>query len=79
MFFYTFLYRAESGDASLVRELCSDPRTLCQVEDLKHNTALDLCLKHRHMEVAHLLLKRMVEKGQFSSSSSLRTAAAVYG
>ena len=72
-------YAAETGDTILVRELCRDPRTLCQVEDWKGETALDLALKHRHMVIANILLENMISTGQWRISSACRVAAAMYG
>ena len=72
-------YAAETGDKKLVQHLCSDARTRCQVEDIRGDTALDLALVNRHMIIAHLLLEKMIQDGEYRADTGLRTANIVYG
>ena len=71
-------YASETGDVLLSKELCKHPMTLCQLEDSRGETSLDIALRHRHMVVANIILNKMIQNNQLTVETGLRRASLLY-
>jgi hypothetical protein len=71
-------YASETGDVLLSKELCKHPMTLCQLEDSRGETSLDIALRHRHMVVANIILNKMIQNNQLTVKAGLRRASLLY-
>jgi hypothetical protein len=70
-------YACETGDVLLTKELCMHKRTLCQIEDTRGDTPLDIALKNRHMVVANIILNKMINNNILKGRRKLHAAANV--